>query len=89
MRSLRMRPRTAGVPYEVVVELDGRPLRREEAGTDVIFDASGRSIVKVTEPRMYSLAIMPTLADHELKMRSNSADFAMYAITFGIYTAGA
>jgi thiol-disulfide isomerase/thioredoxin len=84
-----MRPRTAGVPYEVVVELDGRPLRREEAGKDVTFDASGRSVVQVTEPRMYSLVILPTLADHELKMRSNSADFAMYAITFGIYTAGA
>ena len=84
-----MRPRTAGVPYEVVIELNGRPLRREEAGTDVTFDAAGRSVVQVTDARMYSLVILPALGDHELKMRSNSADFAMYAITFGIYTAGA
>jgi thiol-disulfide isomerase/thioredoxin len=82
-----MRPREGG-PYEVVVEIDGRPLRREEAGEDVTFDSAGRSVVRVTEPRMYSLVILPALGDHELKMRSNSPDFAMYAITFGIYTAG-
>ncbi|MDA0302385.1 MAG: hypothetical protein O2822_07650, partial [Chloroflexi bacterium] len=80
-------PRDGG-PYDVVVEIDGRPLRREEAGMDVAFDAAGRSVVRVTEPRMYSLVILPALGDHELKMRSNSPDFAMYAITFGLYTAG-
>ncbi|MGE3856503.1 MAG: redoxin domain-containing protein [Dehalococcoidia bacterium] len=84
-----LRPGASSAPYEVVLELDGRPLRREEAGTDVTFDAQGRSVVRVTEPRMYSMVILPALGDHELKMRSNSTDFAMYAITFGIYTAGA
>lgn len=83
-----MQPRLTGAAYEVIVEIDGRPLRRDEAGLDITFDAGGRSIVKVQEPRMYSLAILPALADHELKLRSNSMDFAMYALTFGIYTAG-
>lgn len=84
-----LRPGASGAPYEVVLEIDGRPLRRDEAGTDVTFDAQGRSVVRVTEARMYSLVILPALGDHELKMRSNSADFAMYAMTFGVYTAGA
>lgn len=84
-----MRPGASGGPYEVVVEIDGRPLRPEEAGTDVAFDAQGRSVVRVAEPRMYSLVILPALGEHELKMRSNSAEFAMYAMTFGVYTAGA
>ena len=83
-----MKPRTVGSSYDVVVEIDGRPLRREEAGVDIRFDDAGRSLVTVQVPRMYSLAILPALGDHELKMRSNSSDFAMYAITFGIYTAG-
>ena len=84
-----MQPRVRGVAYEVIVEIDGRPLKREEAGVDVRFDDAGRSVVTVREPRMYSLVILPALGDHDLKMRSNSPDFAMYAITFGIYTAGA
>ena len=28
-------------PFEVVIEIDGRPLRPEEAGADVVFDARG------------------------------------------------
>ena len=83
-----MQPRTPGTPYEVVVELDGWPLKREEAGTDVRFDAAGRSLVTVDLPKMYGLVILPTLGDHELKLRSNSPDFAMYAVTFGAYTSG-
>ena len=84
-----MQPKTPGASYVVVVEIDGRPLRRDEAGTDVTFDAAGRSIVTVNQPRMYSLAILPALGDRELKLRSNSADFAMYAVTFGSNTTGA
>ena len=83
-----MRPKDAATPYEVVLELDARPLKREEAGTDVTFDASGRSTVLVREPKMYSLVILPALGDRELKMRSNSPDFAMYAVTFGTNTSG-
>ena len=84
-----MQPKTPGTSYTVVVELDGRPLRREEAGTDVTFDAQGRSIVTVDTAKMYSIMILPALGDHEAKLRSNSADFAMYAVTFGINTSGA
>ncbi|MSQ31395.1 MAG: redoxin domain-containing protein [Dehalococcoidia bacterium] len=83
-----MRSRAPGTPYDVIVELDGRPLGRDEAGRDVRPDPSGRSVVAVREPRMYSLAILPALGDHELKLSSDSPDFALYAVTFGAYTAG-
>ena len=33
--------------------------------------------------------ILPALGDHQAKLRSNSADFAMYAVTFGSNTSGA
>lgn len=84
-----MQPKTPGASYVVVVEIDGRLLRRDEAGTDVTFDAQGRSIVTVDTAKMYSIMILPALGDHEAKLRSNSADFAMYAVTFGINTSGA
>ena len=84
-----MQPKTPGASYVVTVEIDGRPLRREEAGTDVTFDPQGRSIVTVETAKMYSIMILPSLGDHEAKLRSNSADFAMYAVTFGINTSGA
>ena len=81
-----MQPKTPVSSYIVVVEIDGRPLRRDEAGTDVTFDAQGRSIVTVNTPKMYSIMILPALGDHQAKLRSNSADFAMYAVTFGSNT---
>ena len=83
-----MHPGPNGASYDVVVEIDGRPLARNEAGSDIRFDAAGRSIVTVSEPRMYSLALLPAVGDHELKMRSNSDAFSMYAITFGINVEG-
>jgi len=75
--------------YEVVVELDGRPLTESEAGADIRFDEQGRSVVTVDEPRLYALVELPELGDRELKLRSNSEDFGMFAVTFGAYLEGA
>jgi thiol-disulfide isomerase/thioredoxin len=78
-----------GTPYVVVIEIDGRPLAAHEAGADVTFDAAGRSIVTVAEPRMYALVRLPSAGEHELRLRSNARGFAMYAVTFGAYLEGA
>lgn len=84
-----MHPGAAGRPYDVVVEVDGEPLAANAAGADVHFDALGRSVVTVDEPRMYSVVLLPAVGEHELKLRSNSEDCAIYALTFGVYTRGA
>jgi thiol-disulfide isomerase/thioredoxin len=76
-------------PFEVVVELDGRPLTEDEAGADVTFDGEGRSVLHVEEPRMYAVIELPALGEHELTLRSNSDNFAIFAVTFGAYTEGA
>lgn len=75
-------------PFEVVVEMDGRPLKEEEFGDDVVRDGEGRSIIRVTEPRLYKIVELPGFGEHELKLRSNSKNFAVFAFTFGIYTEG-
>ena len=78
-----------GEPFEVVIELDGRPLLPEEAGADVVFDDEGRSIIVVDEPRLFALVELPVWSEHELKLRSNSDAFAIFAFTFGNYLEGA
>ena len=75
-------------PFEVAVELDGRPLAAAEAGADVRLDAEGRSILWVDEPRLYAVVELPAFGEHELKLRANSDDFAVFSFTFGIYTEG-
>ncbi len=72
-------------PFEVVAELDGRPLQRAEAGADVTFLGDGRSVLVVREARLYEVVNLPDFAEHELTLRSNSRDFAVFAFTFGTY----
>ena len=76
-------------PFEVVIELDGRPLRPEEAGADVVFDDAGRSVIRVDEPRNYAIVELPEWGEHDLKLLSNSDNFAIFAFTFGSYLEGA
>ena len=76
-------------PFEVVIEINGRPLRPEEAGADVVFDGQGRSVILVDEPRHYAIVELPQWGQHELKLASNSDNFAIFALTFGNYLEGA
>ncbi|MBM3139445.1 MAG: redoxin domain-containing protein [Chloroflexi bacterium] len=78
-----------GRPYDVYVELDGKQLTREQAGADVFFDERGRSLVRVTEPRMYAVVELRATGDRELRLRSDAEGFSMYAVTFGNYEGGA
>ena len=79
-----LRPQRAE-PFDMIVELDGRPLRPDEAGPDVTFDEAGRSVVRVEEPRLYRVVDLPQWGEHELRVRSDSDDFAIFAVTFGSY----
>ena len=76
-----------GQPFDVLVTIDGRPLRPEEGGADLMVE-DGRSFFVVDEPRMYEVVALPQYGGHELKLSSNSPDFAFFAFTFGAYTQG-
>ena len=73
--------------FEVQVTLDGRPLNPSEAGADLIA-ADGRSYFTVDGGRMYQVVALPEYGEHELKLSSNSDDFALFAFTFGANSQG-
>jgi thiol-disulfide isomerase/thioredoxin len=93
---LRFRARSVNVvlrpegrePFPVLVELDGRSLLTSEAGADVTFDADGRSVIEVREPRLYNVVQLDSFQERDLKLRANSSDFAVFAFTFGSYVEG-
>lgn len=77
-----------GAPFDVQVTIDGRPLLPQEAGSDVVVE-SDRSFFRVKEARLYEVVMLAEFGGHELKLSSNSPDFAFFAFTFGAYSEGA
>lgn len=78
-----------GRPYKVRVSIDGQYLTQENKGDDIVIDENGESYLRVVEPRMYNLVAHPSYArGHKLRLSSNSADFELFAFTFGVYAAG-
>lgn len=85
-------PSSAGTPFEpfeVIIEIDERPLKPEEAGGDIVFNERGQSVILVDESRLYALLELSKSTQANLKMRSNSNNFAVFAWTFGSYIGGA
>ena len=77
-----------GEPFNVYIEMDGRWLRPNETGADILFDGDGRSYVRVTRNDLYRLVVLDEWSTHELKLRSNSDQLAIFAFTFGSYLGG-
>jgi thiol-disulfide isomerase/thioredoxin len=75
-------------PFDVILEMDGQPLAKAQAGADVKFDPQGRSLVTVTSSRLYALVRLPEFGIHVLKLLSTSKNFAVFAFTFGVYESG-
>ena len=75
-------------PFEVIVKIDGRPLSSDQAGSDITWDRQGRSVLKVDGGREYVVVELDEFGVHELKLISDSANFAIYALTFGINLKG-
>ena len=81
-----MAPET-GEPYQVEITLNDEPVEMNRAGADMQYDDEGNS-VHVDEARMYFLLDQETYSGGELKLSSNSAEFALFAFTFGAYQGG-
>ena len=78
-----------GHPYKVLVTLDSETLTEQNKGADVIVDRNGESYLWLDEPRLYTVTKTPDYVRRSnLKMASNSGDFGLFALTFGIYEDG-
>ena len=79
----------AGDAYRVRVTLEGEYLTEENRGADIRIAADGESYLLVNEPRLYEVVNSPAYtAEKELRLSSNSADFSLFAFTFGVYQDG-
>ncbi len=79
----------SGESYRVRVTMDGEYLTGENRGADVIIAEDGESYILVTEPKLYALVDNPEyVTGKELRLSPNSADFGLFAYTFGVYEAG-
>ena len=69
---------------EPLVEVwqDGRSLTPANAGADVEITENGRSVLRVTQPRLYEIARNHTVSRHELTMTFRATGLALYAFTF-------
>ncbi len=74
-----------GSPYQVRITIDDDPLPSNHAGSDIRYDDEGNSYVLVDEPRMYRIVETSEFDGHDLKLSSNSADFSVFAFTFGAF----
>ena len=83
-----MSPGEYGAGYEVRVYLDGAPVPSDAAGGDIMYDDDGNSYVAVDASRMYYLIDKDAFGGGELRLTSNSADFSVFAFTFGSYEGG-
>lgn len=72
-------------PYDVRVLVNDEPVKQEQAGLDVQWDAEGNSFITVEEPRMYRVIQLDDFEGYELKLSSNSDQFRVFAYTFGAY----
>jgi Thioredoxin like C-terminal domain len=68
-------------PVRVSVQLDGKPLGKEKAGSDVQWDSEG-SYLTVTENRLYDIVRTTEYETHELKLATNANDLCLYTYTF-------
>lgn len=79
----------SGADYRVRVTLDGDYLTAENRGADIQIGPDGESYLQVDEPRLYEIVNSPAYTtEKELRLSSNSADFSLFAFTFGVYQDG-
>ena len=73
---------------KLIVKLDGKFLKKNEAGLDVNFDDEGRSFIKIDEPKMYSILILPEYTEKILTLLPQEKEISVFAFTFGSYEEG-
>ena len=72
----------------LIVKLDGKFLKEDEAGVDINFDDEGRSYINIEDPKMYSILILPEYTEKVLTLLPQDKGISVFAFTFGSYEEG-
>lgn len=67
----------------IELQLDGQPVPKDFAGSDVRIDKDGLATITVKEPRLYKLVNASTYHRGSLKLKTASGNLRLYAFTFG------
>jgi thiol-disulfide isomerase/thioredoxin len=77
-----MRPLN-GQPTRVVVTQDGKPVSRNDAGSDLKYDASGNSYIDVNSGRAYEVIMNAQYASqHDLRLSPQGSNLGIYDVAF-------
>ena len=68
--------------FDITVHQDDRFLSPENKGDDVQIDAEGRSLARITEPRMYNIVKNREFGDHVLRLNMRSNACGVYSFAF-------
>ena len=69
-------------PAQVIVTQNGKPLSRDDAGSDIQYDAQGQSYVTVDAARSYDLVMNKRWGTYDLRLYVKSPGVALYAVNF-------
>ena len=69
--------------YDVLVTLNGIPLKPSQKGDDIVFDEKGVSFIRVDRSDMFNLVRLKDFQTGELKLSSKSSGFEIFSFTFG------
>lgn len=72
-----------GTEVRLAVHQDDEPLTLANGGNDIVIGGDGSSVLRVSEPRLYSIARNKEFGEHLLRLSASGGDLAVYAISFG------
>ena len=67
---------------QVDVLHDGKPLTKQFAGEDIVITASGESILRVEDARVYSVVKNPEFGEHIIRLIVSSRQLEFYELSF-------
>lgn len=76
-------------PPSLVITLDDEPLSALTAGSDIQFNGTGTSYVRVDRPRLYELIRAPDFGRRRLTLTTQAPAIALYTFTFSTCVAAA
>ena len=74
--------RPEGAPVTVIVTQDAKPLAHEDAGSDIQYDAQGRSYISVDTPRAYDIVDNKKWGTHDLMLEPQGGGVGMFSFDF-------